>query len=211
MNRVISAVQARPKNGGSMILDRATKRWWALVVRGILAVAFGVLVVASPPTAVMALVFIFGIYAIADGLTSLSVFLSPFAPERGAWLLALGGVVGIAAGIIALAWPGITAVVLFLIIAWWAIVLGVTEIIAAITYSKEIENEWAVVMSGILWVAFGVIVLVWPNTGVLAVLALIATFAIIRGVMLIVAGARLRRLGTRLTAGQGPNEQQLHR
>src|SRR5205809_953764 len=81
-----------------MFLERATHRWWTLVIRGILAIAFGILAVAEPPTAIMAMVFIFGIYAIADGLTALSVLLSPAAPERGGWLLGLGGVVSVAAG-----------------------------------------------------------------------------------------------------------------
>jgi uncharacterized membrane protein HdeD (DUF308 family) len=193
-----------------MILERVTQRWWTLVVRGILAIAFGILTVAEPPAAVMAMVIIFGIYAIADGLTALSVLLSPVTPERGGWLLGLGGLVSVAAGILALAWPGITAIALFLVIAWWAIVLGVMEIIAAIAYSKEIENEWAVILSGLLWIGFGVIMLVWPGAGVLAMLAIIATFAIIRGVTLIVAGARLRRLRNRLTTGQMPTEH-LHR
>ena len=69
-----------------MFLERATQRWWTLVVRGILSIAFGALTVAAPPAAVMAMVFIFGIYAIVDGLTALSVLLSPLAPERGAAL-----------------------------------------------------------------------------------------------------------------------------
>ena len=184
-----------------MFLERATHRWWTLVVRGILAIAFGIVAVVEPPAAVMAMVFVFGIYAIADGLTALSVLLSPATPERGGWLLGLGGVVSVAAGIMALAWPGITAVALFFLIAWWAIILGCTEILTAISYSKVIDNEWAIVVSGLLWIAFGVIVLVWPGAGVVAILAIIATFAIIRGVMLIVAGARLRRLGNTLTAG----------
>jgi len=193
-----------------MILERVTQRWWTLVVRGILAIAFGILTVAEPPAAVMAMVIIFGIYAIADGLTALSVLLSPVTPERGGWLLGLGGLVSVAAGILALAWPGITAIALFLVIAWWAIVLGAMEIIGAIAYSNEIENEWAVILSGLLWIGFGVIMLVWPRAGVLAMLAIIATFAIIRGVTLVVAGARLRRLRNRLTTGQMPTEH-LHR
>jgi uncharacterized membrane protein HdeD (DUF308 family) len=190
-----------------MFLERATQRWWTLVIRGLLVIAFGILTVAEPPTAVMVLVFIFGVYAIADGLTTLSAVLSPLAPEKGGWLYALGGLVSIAAGIIALVWPGITAMALFFVIAWWAIILGITEIISAIAYSKVMENEWAVILSGMLWIAFGVILLVWPGPGVVAVLALIATFAIIRGVMFIVAGARLRKLHGKLTsAAQLPTD-----
>jgi uncharacterized membrane protein HdeD (DUF308 family) len=79
-------------------------------------------------------------------------------------------------------------------------------ILTAIAYAKEIDNEWAIVVSGLLWIAYGVIVLVWPGAGVVAILAIIATFAIISGVMLIVAGARLRRFGNRLTAGDRPGQ-----
>jgi uncharacterized membrane protein HdeD (DUF308 family) len=105
----------------------------------------------------------------------------------------LSGIVSLAAGLLSLAWPGITAMALFLVIAIWAIALGITELIAAVTYADEIEGDWAVVLSGILWIAFGVILFVWPATGILAVLAMIASFSIIRGVMLLVAAARMKR------------------
>src|SRR5260221_7953723 len=128
MNRPGSATQRWPKSGGLMFLERATQRWWTLVVRGILSIAFGALTVAAPPAAVIAMVFIFGIYAIVDGLTALSVLLSPLAPERGGWLLGLGGLVSVAAGGGALAWPGVPRIALFLVIGRWAIRRGRTEI-----------------------------------------------------------------------------------
>jgi uncharacterized membrane protein HdeD (DUF308 family) len=182
-----------------MFLERATKRWWTLVIRGLLAIAFGILAIRVPGAAVMTLVIIFGVYAIAEGLASLSMFLSPVAEGSG-WI-GFSGVLSIAAGVIALIWPGITAVALFYVIAFWAIILGIIELVAAVRYSSALENEWAYALSGLLWIAFGVIVIGWPRMGVVAMLALIATAAILRGVMLIVAGVRLRRAHQVLTSG----------
>ena len=175
-----------------MYLERASSRWWTLIVRGILAIGFGILAITVPGAALTALVFLFGFYAMADGLSSLSLLLSPRA--EGGWLLGLAGVLSIAAGAFAIAWPGLTAVALFYVIATWAIVIGVAELIGAIAYSREIESEWAFVLSGLLWIAFGIIVVIWPGIGVLAVLALIATVAVLSGVLLIIVGARLKRL-----------------
>jgi uncharacterized membrane protein HdeD (DUF308 family) len=184
-----------------MFLERAAKRWWTLVVRGLFAIAFGILTIMAPGTAVMALVVIFGIYAIADGLASLSMFMTPVA--EGGWLLGFNGIVSVAAGIIALVWPGMTAVALFYLIAIWAIILGVVELIATVRYSNQLESEWAFVLSGLLFIGFGVIVIGWPKIGAVAVLALIATAAILRGVTLILVGARLRKASVALGPGGG--------
>jgi|SRR5436853_3374398 len=175
-----------------MFLERAAKRWWTLVARGLLAIAFGILAIYLPGAAILSLVIIFGIYAIVEGLISLSMFLSPAA--EGSWLLGVNGVVSIAAGILTLVWPGISAVALFYVIAFWAIVVGVIELAAAVRYSRELQNEWAFVLSGLLWLGFGVILIGWPKIGAVAVLALISTAAILRGATLVVVGVRLRRV-----------------
>jgi uncharacterized membrane protein HdeD (DUF308 family) len=174
-----------------MFLERAATRWWTLVIRGILAIAFGILAIRVPGVAVGALVLIFGVYAIAEGVAALTMFLSPV--SHGGGLVGFTGILSIAAGVIALVWPGITAVALFYVIAIWAIVDGVIELVAAVRYSSELENEWAYALSGLIWIAFGVIAIGWPRMGIVAMLALIATAAILRGVMLIIAGVRLRR------------------
>ena len=184
-----------------MLLERAAKRWWTLIVRGLLSIGFGILAIRLPGAAVMALVIVFGVYAIAEGVASLYMFLSPV--SEGSGLVGFSGIVSIAAGIIALVWPGITAMALFYVIAFWAIVLGVIELVAAIRYSRHLDNEWTYALSGLLWIAFGVIVIGWPKIGVIAVLALIATSAILRGVMLLIAGGRLRRAHVALGSGGG--------
>src|SRR5205814_320484 len=136
------------------------------------------------------LVILFGAYSMADGIVSLSMLRRPTA--EGGWLIVVSGVLSIIAGIIAFVWPGITAIALFYLIAAWAIVLGLLELFAAIAYSRELENEWAFVLSGLLWVGFGVMLIVWPNLGAAAVLALVATASILRGVVQVFVAFRLR-------------------
>jgi uncharacterized membrane protein HdeD (DUF308 family) len=184
-----------------MFLEQAARNWWTLVVRGVLAIAFGVLTLLVPNVAVLSLVLVFGIYSIAEGVVALSMLRGPAA--RGAWLLGLAGVLSIIVGIIALVWPGITAAALFYLIAAWAVVIGLVELISAISYSSEIEDEWAFILSGLLWVGFGVILVVWPNIGIVTVLALIATAALLRGLMMIIAGFRLKNVYRRLRSGAG--------
>src|SRR5262249_48916667 len=118
-----------------MLIERATGRWWSLVLRGILAIAFGILTIALPNAAVTALVFVFGIFALADGLTLFSV-LSRL-PSRGKWLYVLEGILSVLAGLVALLWPGITAVALFYVIAWWALFIGVIESSEAAAYGDQ--------------------------------------------------------------------------
>jgi uncharacterized membrane protein HdeD (DUF308 family) len=174
------------------MLERASQRWWTLVVRGVLVILFGILILAVPvSSAVTALIFLFGIFALLDGFLSLGMLSRP---AHGRWLWGVIGVLSIAAGIIDLVWPGFTAVALFFLIAWWAILTGIAEVVMAVAYSDRIENEWAVVLSGLLSIGFGLVLVIWPGPGMLAVLALIATYAILRGVMLIVAGVRMRKL-----------------
>jgi len=180
-----------------MLIERATGRWWSLLLRGVLAIAFGILAIALPGTAVMALVFVFGIFSLADGFTTFSALSQ--VPSRGKWLYVLEGVLSILAGLVALLWPGITAIALFYLIAWWAIFIGVIEIASAAAYGDEMTNEWPVILSGILLIVFGAILVIWPRVGAVAVLSLICTFAILRGIMLLVAGFRLRRVHSAIT------------
>src|SRR5258707_14733055 len=117
--------------------------WWAFVLRGILAIAFGLIAFFMPGIALLTLVFMFGFYAIADGVFNLVAAFRRTGPEQQPWwALLLEGIVSIIAGAIAIFIPGLTAVVLLYIIAAWAVVTGVFEIAAAIRLRKQITNEW---------------------------------------------------------------------
>ena len=169
-----------------------TMNWWALLLRGIAAIVFGILAFFWPGVTLLSLVFVFGAYAIVDGIFALIAgFRTPAGGARWWWLL-LVGVVSLVAGILAFGMPGVTAFTLVLLIAAWAIVSGIFEIVAAIQLRKEIEGEWLLVLSGVASVAFGVLIMINPSAGALAVVWIIGSYAIIYGLLLTTLGFRLR-------------------
>ena len=148
-----------------MDMTALARNWWALAIRGAAAIIFGLLTFVMPGVTLAVLVLLFGAYAIVDGIFNLiAAFRSPH-DERPRWLLALEGLVSIGAGIVTFAMPGLTALVLVYIIAIWAIVTGVLEIVAAIRLRDVIRNEWWLVASGVLSVIFGLLLVVAPGRG----------------------------------------------
>ena len=175
------------------ILDAFAKNWWVLLIRGILAVLFAVMAFTLPGLTLVTLVLLYGVYALADGLTALWV-----GGRARAWWFALLGVLGVIVGVFTFIYPGITAVALLYLIAAWAIVRGVFEIVTAIQLRKEISNEWMLIIAGILSVLFGVALVANPAAGALAVVWIIGSYAFIFGLMMIVLAFRLRGLSGRL-------------
>jgi uncharacterized membrane protein HdeD (DUF308 family) len=168
--------------------------WWAFVLRGIVSILFGLLAFAMPGMALLSLVFLFGFYAIADGVFNLvAAFRRTGAEQQPWWALLIEGVLGIIGGLIALFVPGLTALVLLYIIAGWAIATGVFEVIAAIRLRKQITGEWLLILSGVLSLAFGCLLFLFPGAGALAVVLWIGAYAIVSGIMLIALGTRLRK------------------
>jgi uncharacterized membrane protein HdeD (DUF308 family) len=172
--------------------------WWTFVVRGVLAILFGVLTFLMPGITLLTLVILFGVYAIGEGIFNIAAALqrtpaqrTPARPQPR-WVLLLAGVVSILAGLAAVLMPGITALSLLYLIAAWSIVRGVVEIVAAISLRKEIEGEWLFVLSGVLSVAFGLLLFTFPGAGALAVVLWIGAFAIVFGALLVALGVRLR-------------------
>ncbi|MCG5212712.1 HdeD family acid-resistance protein [Streptosporangium sp. KLBMP 9127] len=181
-------------------MGRVADTWWMILIRGICAIVFGLFALVWPGITVFALVIFFGAYAIVNGIFSLFGAFGG-TPGESRWWLAIAGVLGIVAGIIALVWPGITALALLMLIAIWAVVIGIIEIIAGIRLRKEIQGEWMFILSGVLAVVFGVLLFVWPATGALAVTWLIGAMALVYGISLLVLAFRVRKLGGR-TAGR---------
>lgn len=187
------------------MVETLTRNWGWVVLRGVVAILFGVLTVFRPGITLAALVLLFGAYALVDGV--FMVF-SAIANRRGEprWVaLLVGGVLGILAGLATFYLPGITAVVLLAIIALWAIVTGIAEIVAAIRLRKEITGEWIFVLAGVLAVAFGVLMIARPAAGALAMLLWIGLYALVTGVMWIALGLRLRSWGRMHPGGATPH------
>ncbi len=164
------------------------KNWWLFVVHGILAIIFGIAALASPGMTVYVLLIFFGMYLLIDGLVAL---LTAFKGERWGWYL-ISGLASLALGVMTLARPGATAVALLILIGTWAILKGVAEIIAALQLRKEIQGEFWLILSGLLSVAFGLYCVFRPGVGALAIISLIALFAILKGIILILLGFKLK-------------------
>jgi uncharacterized membrane protein HdeD (DUF308 family) len=169
-----------------------TRSWSALAVRGVLAIIFGLVVFAWPGITLGVLVLFFGANALIDGVLALVAAFRGSASGGRWWGMLLQGILGIATGIITFAWPGLTALVLLYLIAAWAIVIGVFEIVAAIRLRKEIQGEWLLALRGVLAIAFGAILFANPGAGALALVWLIGGFAIAFGVLELILAFRLR-------------------
>ncbi|MBE9197597.1 MULTISPECIES: HdeD family acid-resistance protein [unclassified Nodularia (in: cyanobacteria)] len=175
---------------------RLARNWWTVALRGAIAIIFGLAALFWPDITLTALILIFAAFVLVSGvLLAIAAFRDGLTHTHG-WLMLLEGAIGMAIGVMAFIWPGITALVLLYLIAAWAIVTGVLEIIAAIQVRKEIENEWLLALAGIASVMFGVLLIIWPIAGALAILWIIAAYAIIFGVLLLILAFRLRRWGT---------------
>src|SRR5262245_1974126 len=181
------------------MLHEMNKRWWLLLLRGVAAIAFGVLAFIWPGVTLFTLVILYGAFALIDGILALvAAFASP-SQTVPRWWLVLTGILNIAAGLIAMFWPGITALVLILFIGAWAVVRGVMEILAAIQLRKQIEGEWLLVLAGALSMLFGLGVLIFPGSGALALVWLIAIYAIAIGFVMIMLALRLRAHHSRMS------------
>ena len=166
--------------------------WWLLLLRGLVAIAFGVLTWFQPGISLAALVLLFGAYVLADGVLATWTAIAGHRYHDAWWVLLLEGLLGIGIGILTFVAPGITALALLFYIAIWAIATGVLEIAAAIRLRKEVQGEWLLILAGLASVVFGVLLIWQPGAGALAVLWLIASYAIVFGVLLLILAFKSR-------------------
>jgi uncharacterized membrane protein HdeD (DUF308 family) len=175
------------------LLQSLGRAWWLVLLRGLAAIAFGILALAWPGVTLVTLVLFWGAWALVDGVTALVAGWRAKDSGKPMWQIVLVGLVGIAAGVLTFVMPGVTAIALLIMIAVWAIVSGIFQIVAAIRLRKEIANEWMLILSGALSVVFGALMIYNPGAGALAVLWLIAYFAIAFGVLLVILAFRLKK------------------
>ncbi len=175
------------------MLHALAKGWWLLLVRGIAAIVFGVLAFIWPGLTLVTLVLFYGVFALVDGVLSLVAAFTGGSKPVPTWWLVVVGLLGIAAGAATFMWPGMTAILLVMFIGVWALVHGIFEIIGAIQLRKEIDNEWMLILGGVLSVIFGAIVLIAPGTGALGLVWAIAAYSIVFGILRITLSLRLRK------------------
>jgi uncharacterized membrane protein HdeD (DUF308 family) len=170
-------------------LNRA---WWAIGVQGLIAILFGVVVLAWPRVTLMTLIYLFAAYALVDGLFAVvGSFTHRKEDERG-WDGVVSGLVSVAVGLATFFWPGLTALLLLYLIAARAIIVGILQVITVFQWRKHIEGDWIPVMGGLLSIAFGLIAFILPRRGALALLWLIGIYAIGTGVLWVVLALRAR-------------------
>jgi uncharacterized membrane protein HdeD (DUF308 family) len=177
------------------MLFTVCKRWWVLMVRGLAAIALGICAMVWPGVTLVSLVFLFGTFSIIDGIAALVLGFRGEADGTVWWTMVILGLLAIAAGITAFAWPGLSLLVLATIIAVSAIVRGAFEIFAAITLRKELEDEWILGLSGAMSVIFGGLIMFRPGAGLIAITLLIGAYMLALGVFAIALALRLRMMG----------------
>jgi uncharacterized membrane protein HdeD (DUF308 family) len=190
-----AAFGERALAAGGLAFELA-KKWWVLLLRGILLIIIGLLAFVSP----LVWVTFVGIYILIDGVTMLMSGFSDQPAGQSRWPLLILGVLGLLAGLLILWNPALGAITLTTVIAAWAIIGGILTIIAAIRVREEIENEWWLVLSGILAVLFGILVFTNVLAGILTIAWTFGVFAVIVGILSIVLALRVRDFGTQIGA-----------
>ena len=170
--------------------------WGSLALRGLVAVLFGLAALFWPGLVLEVLILFFGAYALVDGIFALVAAFRSSGHGMRRPLLLIEGVIGILFGILALFWPGLTALALLYIIAFWAILSGIARIVMAIMLRREIENEWSIALSGVLSVILGIVLILLPGAGLLAYTWLIGILALAVGIALIYYAFRVRKQRT---------------
>jgi uncharacterized membrane protein HdeD (DUF308 family) len=171
------------------LLSRA---WWMLALRGVIALLFGILAFMWPNLTLLWLVTLFAVYALISGVVSIAGAVQNRSSDREWWLILLLGLISVVAGIIAIMRPGMTALVLVLVMGANALVTGVLDIVVAIRLRKTIQNEWLLVLAGLASVVFGILVFLFPLAGALALVWLISAQAIVTGIFLLALAFRAR-------------------
>jgi len=168
------------------------RSWWLILLRGIAAVLFGLTAVLIPRLTLLFLVILFGVFVLLDGiLAGITALREPRSHPRW-WLPLLEGMLGLGFGIAVLVWPQISLLVLIYLAAAWAILTGALELITAVMLRQDISNEWLLVLTGLASLTVGAILLLQPESGVLAAAWLIGIYALILGSLQIILSMRLK-------------------
>jgi uncharacterized membrane protein HdeD (DUF308 family) len=167
------------------------RNWWAVLLRGLLAIVLGVLTVALPAVSLASLVLLFAVYMLADGVLGIvSAIRAARRHERWGWLV-LEGLLDLAAGIAALVWPGLTIIVFVVLVAIWAIVTGVALLGATFRLNRQ-HGRWLMGLAGVLSLVWGILLIVAPIGGALVLMLWIGAYALVFGITLVVLAFRLR-------------------
>ena len=179
------------------MLTRFIEKWWIILLRGLSAIVLGLLTFFWPAITLTIIIYFIAFYLIIDGALAAYSGLTHHAEIKWWGWLAAEGFAGIVVGIISLIWPRLTAIALLYLVAFWAIMSGISELISASHFRKHVEGEWLMVISGLLSLALGIVLIIWPGSGLLALTWLIGIYAFFFGITLTILSFRVRMLQER--------------
>ncbi|HLI91241.1 MAG TPA: HdeD family acid-resistance protein [Ktedonobacteraceae bacterium] len=168
---------------------------WSMVIRGVVGIIFGILALVWPGFTYLILVYLFGAYALIDGIIAIVVSFQERQVYKRWWAVLIEGIIGVIAGLVTFFWPAITAFVLIYVIAVWAVIMGIFEIVEAFALPHAFGWEWALALGGVLSVILGILLFLRPVAGILALVWFIAIYAIIWGILLIIRAFQYRAPG----------------
>jgi uncharacterized membrane protein HdeD (DUF308 family) len=177
-----------------------SRYWWVPVVRGLVAIAPGVFALVSPIAAIAALVLVFGVVALVDGILAIAAGMAARRLTSDWWVLMVQGCVGIGIGVLTVRYPSITALAFVVLVAVWATLVGLLQVVSAVTLRRALPGGWWLALGGVLGVAFGILIGCNPVAGGVALVWMVGVFAMLWGTMLVIGGFDLRRLTRHATA-----------
>jgi uncharacterized membrane protein HdeD (DUF308 family) len=174
------------------MLGLVARDWWVFAIRGIAAIVFGILAFIWPARTITVLVLLFGAYVLVDGVALLVALIRGDAvARRHAWAVAIMGVLGIVAGVLTFLLPGLTALSLLYLVAFWAIATGVFQVIAAVALRRELDGEFWMVLGGVASIVFGAVLVAFPGDGLITLVWLVGIWSIVFGVSSLALANRL--------------------
>src|SRR5262245_30368741 len=171
------------------------RNWWLLALRGVLGILFGIAAFVWPDATLTTLVIVFGAYVFVDGIFAVAAGIGMRNQLSLWWLTVLEGVAGIALGLLTFRSPDTTALVLVTLIAAWSIVTGIFEIVTALRIRTLIENEWLMILSGVVSIIFGILLIAQPSAGTIAIVWLLGGYALLFGILTLMFAFRMRGMG----------------
>lgn len=176
------------------MLTQLFRNWWQFAVRGVLAIVFGIVALIWPEPTKVALVLLFAVFALLDGLFTAATGIEAYGAFRQWWALLLEGLTGIVIAVLAFIWPNTAGNILLYVIGAWAVLTGVFEILAAIELRNVIEGESLMILHGVLMVTVGILLFLFPAAGAMGLVWAIGIYAITVGIMEMIFAFRLRGL-----------------